>query len=140
MWRALQNATLPCKRDGLLFIAIYNDQGDISRRWTVIKRLYNLAPRPAKFVIVIGVGAYFLSKRLIVRAMRFDNPFTRPPQQAARGMSWFHDIVDWAGGYPFEVARPEQIFDFFRARGFNLMRLNTVRNHACNEFVFLRDR
>ena len=29
-------------------------------------------------------------------------------------MSRWHDLIDWVGGYPFEVAKPEQIFDFFR--------------------------
>ena len=35
-------------------------------------------------------------------------------------MSRWHDLVDWVGGYPFEVARPEEIFRFFPARGFEL--------------------
>ena len=26
-----------------------------------------------------------------------------------RGMSIYHDWVDWLGGYPFEVAKPEDI-------------------------------
>ena len=30
--------------------------------------------------------------------------------QRTRGMSRWHDLVDWVGGYPFEVARPEEIF------------------------------
>lgn len=35
-----------------------------------------------------------------------------------RGMSPWRDVVDWVGGYPFEVARPEQVFDFYvRASG-----------------------
>ena len=31
--------------------------------------------------------------------------------QALRGMSLW--VVDWVGGYPFEVAKPEEIFDFY---------------------------
>jgi hypothetical protein len=26
------------------------------------------------------------------------------------------DTIGWLGGYPFEVAKPEAIFDFYRAR------------------------
>ena len=53
------------------------------------------------------------------------------------GMSPWRDVVDWAGGYPFEVAKPEEIFDFFRQRGFQLERLKTCAGgHGCNEFVF----
>jgi 2-polyprenyl-6-hydroxyphenyl methylase/3-demethylubiquinone-9 3-methyltransferase len=145
MWRALENAASACKPAGLIFIAIYNDQGEISRGWKGIKRLYNVLPRPGKFAIALGVGVYFEARRAVVRAMvqasRFQNPFATGIHKPERGMSWFRDVVDWAGGYPFEVARPEQIFDFYRARGFNLMRLKTVRGgHGCNEFVFRRDR
>ena len=42
-----------------------------------------------------------------------------------RGMSAWTDLVDWVGGWPFEVAKPEQIFQFFRARGFTLVYLST---------------
>jgi len=43
-------------------------------------------------------------------------------------------------GYPFEVARPEAIFDFFRSRGFRLERLLTNGGYGCNQFVFLKKR
>jgi 2-polyprenyl-6-hydroxyphenyl methylase/3-demethylubiquinone-9 3-methyltransferase len=138
MWQALENAALACKPGSLLFIAIYNDQGGTSLRWAAIKRLYNRSPRPVKFLLVLAVGVYFKLKHFIAIAARFENPFARRPQPT-RGMAWFRDLVDWVGGYPFEVARPEQVFDFYRARGFSLMRLKTDRGHGCNEFVFRRD-
>ena len=54
-------------------------------------------------------------------------------------MSAWHDIIDWVGGYPFEVAKPEQIFDFFRDRGMVLARLTTCGGSlGCNQFVFVR--
>ena len=40
-----------------------------------------------------------------------------------RGMNRWRDIIDWVGGYPYEVATPEQIFDFYRSRGFRLTRV-----------------
>ncbi|NDB17165.1 MAG: hypothetical protein EB018_09795 [Gammaproteobacteria bacterium] len=56
-----------------------------------------------------------------------------------RGMSWWHDKIDWIGGLPFEVAKPEEIFDFYRNRGFALDRLVTCAGGlGCNEFVFTR--
>ena len=43
----------------------------------------------------------------------------------------------WLGGYPFEVAKPEEIFDFFAERNFVLKRLKTCGGGiGCNEFVF----
>ena len=56
-------------------------------------------------------------------------------------MSLWHDVVDWVGGYPFEVAKPEQIFDFYYRRGFDLVRLTTQGGElGCNEFVFTKHR
>ena len=40
-------------------------------------------------------------------------------------MNPWHDVVDWVGGYPFEVAKPEQIFEFYRDQGFTLQMLKT---------------
>jgi len=53
----------------------------------------------------------------------------------------WRDVVDWVGGYPFEVAKPEEIFEFCRERGFELLKLRTCGGGlACNEFVFRRTR
>ena len=52
-------------------------------------------------------------------------------------MSAFTDVIDWVGGLPFEVAKPEEIFDFFAKRNFVLKRLKTCGGGiGCNEFVF----
>lgn len=52
-----------------------------------------------------------------------------------------HDLVDWVGGYPFEVAKPEEIFDFYYVSGFTLMRLTTCAGGlGCNQYVFQKDR
>ena len=54
-----------------------------------------------------------------------------------RGMSAWHDWVDWIGGLPFEVAKPEQIVVPLRQRGFVLENMKTVGNGwGCNEYVF----
>jgi len=57
----------------------------------------------------------------------------------SRGMSKLWDIVDLLGGYPFEVARPEAVFDFFRSRGFQLEKLLTDGGYGCNQSVFLQE-
>ncbi len=54
-------------------------------------------------------------------------------------MSMWYDMKDWIGGYPFEVAKPEAIFSFYRDRQFQLEQLKTCGGrHGCNEFVFIR--
>ena len=44
MWQALENAVIPTKAGGKLFIAIYNDTGSQARRWHWIKNLLPAAP------------------------------------------------------------------------------------------------
>ena len=52
-------------------------------------------------------------------------------------MSAYHDLIDWVGGYPFEVAKPEDVFHFFKAKGFSLCFLKTCGGGlGCNEYVF----
>lgn len=55
-----------------------------------------------------------------------------------RGMSAWYDLIDWVGGYPFETARPDEIFDFFGSHGLRLERMTTPGGPSCNEFVFQR--
>ena len=47
-------------------------------------------------------------------------------------MSPWHDVVDWVGGWPFEVARPDEIFEFYYKRGFELKKMFTGGGHGCN--------
>lgn len=140
MWKALANAIVPLKTGGLLFISIYNDQGAQSRIWTGIKRCYNRWPRWAGWMLLAAVGFYFETRTLFKRLLLRQNPlpFARWREyKRDRGMSVWRDLVDWVGGYPFEVAKPEEIFDFYRSRGFSLLRLHTAAGgHGCNEFVF----
>jgi 2-polyprenyl-6-hydroxyphenyl methylase/3-demethylubiquinone-9 3-methyltransferase len=51
-------------------------------------------------------------------------------------MSRVHDWFDWLGGYPFEVAKPDDVFTLYRTQGFALERLKTCGGGlGCNEFV-----
>jgi 2-polyprenyl-6-hydroxyphenyl methylase/3-demethylubiquinone-9 3-methyltransferase len=54
-------------------------------------------------------------------------------------MNHWRDVVDWVGGYPYEVATPEEVFEFCRERGFRLFKLRCGGvGLGCNEFVFER--
>ena len=142
MWQALSNVAPLVAPGGKLFIAIYNDQGGTSRRWLAIKKLYNRLPAPLRPVLVAAVGVTLELRPALGRLLRFENPLPFGEWKARksnRGMAYWSDLVDWVGGLPFEVARPEAIFDFYRARGFVLLRLKTKDGgHGCNEFVFQR--
>jgi 2-polyprenyl-6-hydroxyphenyl methylase/3-demethylubiquinone-9 3-methyltransferase len=141
MWQALDNVALLVDKRGKLFISIYNDLGGSSRRWAAIKRTYNQVPVLLKWLMVIGIGSFLVTRTMVGQLVRRQNPIrVITDYKRSRGMAYFVDLVDWIGGYPFEVAKPEGIFDFFRTREFALQRLKTCGGRiGCNEFVFVRN-
>lgn len=128
MWQAFDNIIPMVKDKGILFISIYNDQGWKSRYWKGVKRWYNqyLVTK----LVMITAHLPLLAARILVRALT-------GRLKLGRGMSLWHDYLDWLGGYPFEVARPEEILDFSRKRGLMLQKLKTCGGRSgCNEYVF----
>lgn len=138
MWSAIDHVTGLVVPGGRLFIAIYNDQGPWSRYWTAVKRFYNRGTLHQWAVQAVFM-TYWAGRGLIVDLVRRKNPRRRYQEyKAERGMSVRHDWKDWLGGYPFEVASPEAVFDFCQARGFSLSKLKTRGGTVgCNEFVFV---
>ena len=56
-----------------------------------------------------------------------------------RGMEFFHDVVDWVGGYPYEFATAEEVRQFFERLGFKEENFFPAQvPTGCNEFVFQR--
>ena len=141
MWRALEHAGLPvAPQGGRLFLAIYNDQGGISRRWLAVKKFYN-SGKAARITTTATVIPYWIIRGLIGDLVHLKNPSSRYREYgSARGMARLTDWVDWLGGYPFEVAKPEDIFHFYRDRRFRLQRLRTAGGGlGNNEFVLVRE-
>ena len=139
MWPALTNVAPLARPGGKLFIAIYNDQGKMSRRWTSVKKAYNELPPPLRFLVLWPAFWVLWWRRLLKDLLRGDPARSFREYRQMRGMSLWHDVVDWVGGYPFEVAKPEEIFNFYRERGFELRRMTTQAGDlGCNEFVFLK--
>lgn len=142
MWQALGYAHLPVAAGGKLFIAIYNDTGSQSTRWKWIKRTYNRIPRFLRVPFTLAIIAPGEIKSVLRSTLKFElgsyiKSWTKYDRN--RGMSCWHDIVDWVGGYPYETAKPEEIFDFFRAKGFELTKLKCGGvGLGCNEFVFVK--
>ena len=142
MWNALENVQIPVRVGGKLFVAIYNDTGSQTARWKHLKKLYNSLPRVLKTPFVLAVIApeeakHALKSVFTLRPGDYLRSWTR--YGSVRGMSRWYDILDWVGGYPYEVAAPEEVFDFYRVRGFNLIKLKCGGvGIGCNEFVFER--
>ena len=143
MWQALEHAQRPVGPRGSLFIAIYNDTGSQSARWKRIKRTYARLPDGLKVPFAMAVSAPAELKSL-ARAVALGRPSeyleSWTKYDRSRGMSHWHDIIDWVGGYPYECARADAIFSFFRERGFTLDKLKMGGGLGCSEYVFSRTR
>ncbi|MGH7233315.1 MAG: class I SAM-dependent methyltransferase, partial [Nitrospiraceae bacterium] len=74
MWQALDHVAPLVKEGGMLFIAIYNDQGGVSRRWRAVKRLYNTSPQVMRPCILFPIMLYFEGREAIKQLLRGRNP------------------------------------------------------------------
>ena len=149
MWTCIENLSELVQPGGSIVLAIYNDQAYVSKIWQGVKQLYQRLPRVLQPLYVAGIGTLTFLKRLsvtllacLLRLVTLRNPLVPflnwAHESQARGMHGWYDLVDWVGGWPFEVAAPEAIFRFMRDQGFTLQELTTCSGHGCNEYVFQR--
>ncbi|MGH9881615.1 MAG: class I SAM-dependent methyltransferase [Pyrinomonadaceae bacterium] len=143
MWEALENSQRLVVSGGKLFIAIYNDTGSQSSRWKWIKKTYNGLPgflkSPFAALVTAPAELKSLSRSLLtLKPGQYIKSWTNYDER--RGMSRWRDIIDWVGGYPYEVATPDEIFEFFKSRGYTLTKMACGNvGLGCNEFVFIKN-
>lgn len=140
MKQAFKNILSLPKVGGFLFISIYNDQGPISTFWKWLKKTYVSSGKLTQLFLTSYVFLVCWGPIIIKDTLKSFNPLkTWKAYSKNRGMSAWHDIVDWAGGYPFEVGKPEEIFDFFKTNNYELQKMTTRGGKlGCNEFLFKR--
>ncbi len=135
MWLAMENIVELVKDDGFLFIGIYNDQGYKSRFWRKVKKIY-CSGKIGKLVILCAFIPAFFFMTVILSIVRKENIFSK--YKYKRGMSIVYDWIDWFGGYPFEVAKFEDVFNFYREKGFSLFNAKLTCGLGNNQYVFER--
>ena len=134
MWKSLDLITIPAHEQ--LVICLYADQGAVSRLWRFLKRSYVAHPWSRPAVTFASLVTLWLPK-LLLSPHRVISDWKN--WKVKRGMSAWHDIVDWAGGYPFEFAAPSAVISFYQQRGFVLKALRPFgRIIRMNEYVFVR--
>jgi SAM-dependent methyltransferase len=130
MARAIQQVAILVRPQGHLVIAIYN-RHLTSPIWYFIKRAFVAAPPLIQRIfIALFYPVIFVAKALVTR---------QSPLQKDRGMDFYHDVIDWIGGFPYEYASATEIITMLDQLGFQLERciLATVPT-GCNQFVFRR--
>ncbi len=140
MFQAIENVSEKVGNGGKFYISIYNNMGGASKRWIWIKRRYCRLPTFLKLPFALAVILPHQLYSFIIYSVQgklglFIYEWIH--YSINRGMCWWRDQIDWIGGYPYEDAKPEEIFSFCKARGFRLERLTTWGGGiGCNEYVF----
>lgn len=138
MWPAIELTQARVAQGGTLLLALYNDQGWRSALWRAVKRLY-CSSVSGRWLVCTMFYPLFAVYALWQDLRHFHTPGAYSREYSRkRGMSIFHDWRDWLGGYPFEVAKPEDVVNMLATKGFELQRQTLTHGLGCNEFVFIR--
>jgi len=138
MWPAIELAQSRVTQHGTLLLALYNDQGWRSRSWHAVKHLY-CSSTLGRRLVMATFYPLFAMYALWQDARHLHMPGTHARNYVRkRGMSLLHDWRDWLGGYPFEVAKPDEVARKLAAGGFKLQNQTLTQGLGCNEFVFAK--
>lgn len=146
MWTSLRNTLNLVKKNGYLYIAIYNkaDSWNIyedgrfgtSFFWKKEKQFYNNLPVFLQNLIDYSV----MLTLIVVYILTLNNPLKKiKGHKKLRGMSWAIDIKDWLGGYPYEYASASEIVNFVKKFGFRLKNIKINNGLLNNEFLFKKN-
>jgi SAM-dependent methyltransferase len=137
MWDALRNVCAMVNPSGYIYIALYNKdrskQG--SHYWLKRKKFYvEHGPLIRRFLFY----EYLWRKNIFPKICSLKNPFKFKTKR--RGMSYFSDVIDWIGGYPYEFANAGEVFSLITEEfDMNLRNLRTPGGLNNNEFIFVRN-
>jgi 2-polyprenyl-6-hydroxyphenyl methylase/3-demethylubiquinone-9 3-methyltransferase len=137
-WKSLRNLMHTCTVGTLLHLALYNDQGPESKRWLAIKKRYQKIPNFLKTLYVFYI--YFPSEfRNFLYFCKIGRPLLYFDKiinyKKSRGMSYFYDMIDWVGGYPFEVSKPEDVISFLKKNNFIIKKIKKNTGYGNNIFL-----
>ena len=139
MWRAMDNTALAVKDGGILLIALYNDQGLLSKFWKAVKWVFcsswlgRLVVKTIFYPVFFAFSIFKDFKNREAPMSHIRNYYLN------RGMSIVHDWDDWLGGYPFEVASESAVMKWARVQDMVLLNKRITNGLGCSEFVFLKN-
>jgi SAM-dependent methyltransferase len=128
---AIENASRLVTPGGLFWIALYV-KGPMYREHLALKKRYNRHPWWRKKIMVWRyIYHYYIAPRIRERR----NPFAWN-ETVSRGMNVYHDVIDWLGGLPYEVASKEEVLSFGKERGFTLEKIFETGEQGNNIYLF----
>jgi 2-polyprenyl-6-hydroxyphenyl methylase/3-demethylubiquinone-9 3-methyltransferase len=132
MWEAIENACSMVAKGGLFWISLYA-KGPRYPKDLELKRTYNAASSLRKWsmlwtrILII----------MLARLRHLENPLGWN-RRRSRGMDTRHDLIDWLGGLPYEVASEDEVVVFCRRHGLVLERIRVKEEGGCSIYVFSR--
>lgn len=118
MWNAVETASSLVRAGGLLLIGLYS-KGPHYQDHLRLKQRYNASgPLVKKWMVQKAI-----LRKMLRRLKERKNPLGWN-EEKSRGMNTYHDIIDWLGGLPYEVASLEEVKAFLTPKGFDLIRYN----------------
>ena len=90
-------------------------------------------------IVVAGITHFLviLKYTFKLKPMVAISPLLRDARE--RGMSARHDMVDWIGGFPYEFATFETLVDYFKSRGFSVIKSSPTTSWGCHQLAFKRE-
>jgi len=133
MWEAVGRACKLVAPGGRLWISLYT-KGPTYPVHLALKQRYNRAS---------WLGKKWMAWTEILRIMRRrmkqgQNPFTWN-ERRIRGMNVYHDLIDWLGGLPYEVADADEVIQFCAPRGLKPDRVFRAGEGGCSIYLFAKD-
>jgi 2-polyprenyl-6-hydroxyphenyl methylase/3-demethylubiquinone-9 3-methyltransferase len=138
LWTTMENTCSLPGAGGRLWLALYV-KGPRYERDLKLKWKFNKASPIKKEFLIWRYKVSTLIKWILFRNWKaLRNHFSKKQKILARGMNLRHDVIDWLGGLPYEVASAEEVLAFCRQRGFQLEKIRTANEGGNNIFLFSR--
>jgi len=138
MWDALGQARRLVKPGGHLAVALYN-KTPLCRLWAIEKRVFSKLPRAVQAVL----ASSFVCLLAVRKVLLLENPVSWFRNYSSmRGMSPYFDAHDWLGGYPYESVGHDELVQWMKARGGDLVYSHKTQGGIglfgtpCGEYLF----
>ena len=136
MWNAIENAARCLHESSIFYIALYSTDVYVdppAEYWLKIKREYNFANHLKKLWME---WRYAWRDSIRGCLKQGKSPLTHMQEyKLSRGMSYWHDVRDWLGGYPMEFAGNKET-EVFARKNLNLELIHIKAGEGNTEFLF----
>ena len=140
MDEAIEKAAAMVSKNGLFVVALYH-KTPLCWAWTIEKRIYTSCPAAMqKALRGLWIAAFASSLTLTGRSFRnYVETYSN-----RRGMSFWTDVHDWMGGFPYESISQQQMNATMMRHGFRLEKFKScgarlgLLGTGCDEYVYAR--